>query len=1012
MPADRFRRSVPWLVTLVTALLAATPAARALAPPVVRVEGDRVAVTFSFPPVTPREEGGVVVPRVPGLAPSADRPGEPLLPVAEARIVLPPGMEPAGIEIDDHPRTVPLPGRPAWLRAVRPLCDDGRVRPEAGPDPAIYDTDAPWPPRPVVLAGTGTFRGYRVVALRAWPVQVNPAAGVLLARTTLVARIRLVPSTRERSGLRPRGRLADVAALARFTANPETAWSYGATRAGADRAGEHPWLVVCPERLAPAFERLVRHRQARGTGATLRTIEEILASEEGADDAAKVQAAIRRAWQEDGTTFVLLGGDDVDDDGNPLVPVRHCPGYDNMPSDWYFGALDADDWDPDGDGTPCEDNEVDWYAEVHVGRATVDTLAEANAWIDKLLLYEQGIPEENRRHLVFMGEKLDDSTWGDDAMEQTAALVPPGYDLEKLYARPETYNKAAVVHALDQGPNMTNHLGHSGAGGVMGLGRQDVHDLDNEFPFFSYSQGCYAGAFDQGVAGNDEAISEHFLFADHAAYGVIMNARYGWYCVGNPTCLSQELDHEFWDAIFTEGFRTLGEANTDARHDKAAAAQGNHTMAYCFLETNLHGDPATRLDLDRDTLAFVSVRVDDGETGNGNGVADPGETVRLVVTLRNDGDETATGIEGKLSSAEASVTVHDDLVTWPDLAPGEEAAGDPPGFSATIDAPCGATVGFRLLVRRQGGRSDVIVFPVRVGEVSEVPVFSDDFEADAGWTTGGDAHDGQFVRADPHGVTDDFSGVCQPEDDHTADGTKCWVTGNPPVEPGHDPHEGEVDVGSTWITSPPFDGTGEGTLVLRFARFVHRTGVTQLNEAWVRVLASNDDGANWTPVERRDTTAPWWEVREVDLSPVLEPTAAMRVRFEAHETLRTPGDPLLECLVDDVEVFRRIATCDDWQPAAEDPPNPVGSTLRVAREPGAVVLTWDAPPADEAHDPARTYPVWRSDNPAGGFGRVAEPMATRWEDWDAMGDLLRVPLLCWEVSARNDGGDSGEAPAP
>ena len=136
----------------------------------------------------------------------------------------------------------------------------------------------------------------------------------------------------------------------------------------------------------------------------------------------------------------------------------------------------------------------------------------------------------------------------------------------------------------------------------------------------------------------------------------------------------------------------------------------------------------------------------------------------------------------------------------------------------------------------------------------------------------------------------------------------------------------------------------------------------------------------------------------------------MRIRFEAHETLRTPGDPLIELLVDDVEVFRRVASCDEWEPVDEDPPNPVGPTLRVTRGPGKVILAWDAPASDEGHDPARTYPVWRSDDPAGGFDRVGEPMATTWEDWDAMGDLRYVPLLCWEVSARNDGGDSGEAP--
>jgi hypothetical protein len=142
----------------------------------------------------------------------------------------------------------------------------------------------------------------------------------------------------------------------------------------------------------------------------------------GRDRAEKLRAAIRDAHESRGTSFVLLGGDDVDDAGTPLVPVRHCRPSDDTPSDHCFGALDGD-WDTDGDGTFCEDHEVDDFTEVHIGRATIDTAEEAERWIGELVRYEAGLPEVRRTDLVFMGEKLDDATYGDDAMEETAALI-------------------------------------------------------------------------------------------------------------------------------------------------------------------------------------------------------------------------------------------------------------------------------------------------------------------------------------------------------------------------------------------------------------------------------------------------------------------------------------------------------------------------------------------------------------------------------------------------------------
>jgi hypothetical protein len=985
-------------------------AAHAASPTTVDVNRNTVRFVIDLPAAEMVPSGDYVEPAVGTLPRLAIAPGHPRLPVTSRTVLLPEGTSVSRVSVRGQTRE--LPGRHdlAWGQPPRRLS-----QPQGdwvGRDADVFDSSRWYPARPAKLAGEGRLHGFRVATVRFWPVQVRPSLGAVRFWETLELHLELAPDGEAPEGGTPRRtvRHQDLRDLVATAINPEIAFGYAARSAEEARESEQPYLIITTEELRPAFQPLIEHRRAHDLPGEILTKEWIEAHHEGRDPAEKVRNAIRDAYEDRGTSFVLLGGDDVDDDGNPLIPIRHCQPSDNTPSDYYFGALDGD-WDTDGDGTFCEASEVDYYSEVHVGRATVDTQQEAKAWLDKLLRFEAGLPEDRRTDLVFMGEKLDDSTYGDDAMEETAELIDEAeYSIERLYGRPETFSKANVIASLDRGPQLTNHLGHAGSNYVMGLGIGDVEALINESPFFAYSQGCYAGAFDQGVSGNEEAISEHFLTAEHAAQAVVMNGRYGWYCVGSPHCLSQRLAHEFHDAIFTEGLRTLGEANDDARADYAPTAQDGDTARYCFLETNLHGDPATRVHLRHSQLRYAGHRLieDDPVYGNANGVADPGETVRLVVSLENTGEETATHVEGSLHSSDDTVTVHDHWARWPDIPAGEtrELTSEP--FTAGLSGVCGSAAPFRLEVHHDGV-VDTSIFSVLLGERDEWTLLEDDFEGDETWLTGGNAQEGAFVQDDPHAVTDDFAGAVQPESDATpGDGHVCWVTANPAPSGGFAPHDGDVDRGTAWITSPEFTGLGEGTLRLSFSRWFHRTGVTMLNEGYYRALASNDGGANWTQIERLDITAPSWREQDVDLGEVVEPTSTMKLRFEAHETIRNPGNPLLELLVDDVEVYRREDVCTGFDPPDALAPNRVGNTLEVTTDDGDVLLSWTAPPADEDHDPARSFDVHRSRRPTAGFEPAGEPCRPRWRDMGLADPAWGSRFYL--VGARNAAGDSGELP--
>ena len=152
-----------------------------------------------------------------------------------------------------------------------------------------------------------------------------------------------------------------------------------------------------------------------------------------------------------------------------------------------------------------------------------------------------------------------------------------------------------------------------------------------------------------------------------------------------------------------------------------------------------------------------------------------------------------------------------------------------------------------------------------------------------------------------------------------------------------------------------------------------------------------------------------WTDVSLDLSSLVTPTASMRVRFEAEETSQISADPLTELLIDDVRVVRQFDGCIPFTPSETKPPNPVGGTLQAERRAGDVLLSWTAPAVDGLHDAARTFPIYRSATPAGGYGAAGEPTSTAWRDTTggaASGTSFYL------VAARNAAGTSGEEPTP
>lgn len=91
-------------------------------------------------------------------------------------------------------------------------------------------------------------------------------------------------------------------------------------------------------------------------------------------------------------------------------------------------------------------------------------------------------------------------------------------------------------------------------------------------------------------------------------------------------------------------------------------------------------------------LLLTDVALDDSQQGNGNGRAEPGETVSLSIELTNEGGLEVEGISLALSSSDDLASISDGAGTMSDLAPGGSADNSADPFTLTVSEAVGDTV--------------------------------------------------------------------------------------------------------------------------------------------------------------------------------------------------------------------------------------------------------------------------------------------------------------------------------
>jgi len=598
-------------------------------------------------------------------------PGIPVLPFKTVRILLPFDEEIEDIQVAGKYKTY-LTGNYLVEPGQKPVPIILNITNFTTPNETVYNSLTPFPNKLYSKPYIQEFRGYKILILNLYPVHYIPKMRKIYYYKSMEVKVRMKPLQKsltlqdiQRSNFR--GLEKDEDKVKKIVDNPEMLSSYERIKnlllnlkkstfqpkSLVDPSKSYDYVIITTSQFNSSFWPLVEWKKTRPKNpinATIVLVEDIVnnpdywcdgkwgdgcAIPEFNDTQAKIRNFIKDAYNNWGIEYVLLGGDADGgnvggESGNNIIPHRgfyarvESEGevdFD-IPADLYYAALNGT-WNNDLDDEWGEEGEEDFYAEVYVGRAPVDSVEEVQNFVNKTIAYENATLHKDPylRKVLMAGEWLgfymgyakrfkEEIRWGTCNYGYCTAGFPGIYYVSTLYDADQFWSPNELILKINDNLHAINHLGHANNLNAMKLEITDVdNNLTNTKYFFVYSQGCYAGAFDnRNTAGSyleNDSIAEHLVTSKNGSFAVIMNSRYGW-GTGWPSTdgPSQRFDRQFWDAIFNESLLNLGKANQDSKEDNIGFVLSdppctteewpcNGVMRWVYYELNLLGDPET-----------------------------------------------------------------------------------------------------------------------------------------------------------------------------------------------------------------------------------------------------------------------------------------------------------------------------------------------------------------------------------------------------------------------------------
>ncbi|MBE0433182.1 T9SS type A sorting domain-containing protein, partial [candidate division WOR-3 bacterium] len=246
---------------------------------------------------------------------------------------------------------------------------------------------------------------------------------------------------------------------------------------------------------------------------------------------------------------------------------------------------------------------VDMYADVHVGRASVYSVALAQNFLNKVFTYEKNPPTGYLKKMLLPTAILWSSYNERPMQDSIARMTPAGWVDAKLYEREGTLSRQRMIDSMNVGYGMGHWVGHGNENGIyMGssafLNSTDANNLINgDRQGIANSIACMCGGWDL-TPGSDCFAERLVNRVGGGLVAAIMNSRYGWGAyvsgIGYVPGPSERIDTTFYYNLLYADMWRLGVAHAAAKDAWVYYADSGYQYdmtRWCIYELNLFGDP-------------------------------------------------------------------------------------------------------------------------------------------------------------------------------------------------------------------------------------------------------------------------------------------------------------------------------------------------------------------------------------------------------------------------------------
>ncbi|MCX6841413.1 MAG: C25 family cysteine peptidase [candidate division WOR-3 bacterium] len=547
--------------------------------------------TFTFSPeeVKFTEADGYDVPDLRGYV-STSAPGEPIIPQAIVTFVVPSNATVTNVEVVNSEKTE-LPGTYDIYPTQTPRPLSVTTQPEfVGPDPAVYGSSAEYPGKLVEFGYTGTKTGYRLCGVSAYPLQYSPATG----KATLYTSLTLKVTYQENSyAATPMTRTQiDVAAaeLRSFVANVSGISKFAPALRQTDPT-DAEYVIITSDDYISTLQPLADWLSRKGFTTVFKTVSWIMSTYPGYDAQETIRNFVIDYYANHGTMWVLLAG------AHSVIPARRGRSVvnseaGNIPADLYYADLQ---WSWDGNGNhiygEAGGDTVDFYADVYVGRAPINSVANAQTLVNKVFGYEKAPNTDYIKKAYLPWVNLFSGYTGKVVSDTIAGITPSDWtDTEVSAPSPSAFQSAintgyGVCHGAAHGDDYGFYTDQGIAIYTTSEAAAQTNGMDKLV--IMNSMACISGNFERQNCLSVTLQNN----ANGGSVANMLNSRYGW---GTPPSMgpSERLCVRFYDFFIQKDSWLLGVAHARGKDVYASLPQTQEVWRWCFYDYNLMGEPA------------------------------------------------------------------------------------------------------------------------------------------------------------------------------------------------------------------------------------------------------------------------------------------------------------------------------------------------------------------------------------------------------------------------------------